>query len=144
MVDAGIEHAKQHPDDYSDQDYAAAEKVKMPVVIAKIDCVIHKELCNFQERIQAYPTLRLFVDGQPWHRGDYKGHRTILEMVEWLYYVEEEHKELLAGEGEVGERVRSLHKAHEGRSNLYHFRSQYCSILIMYSHSPSFTIFVPR
>jgi len=115
MVDAGVDHSKDHPDDYSDEDYKAAEKIQMPVVIAKVDCVIHAEFCNLNERIQAYPTLRLFVDGKRWHKGDYNGHRTILEMVEWLYYVEEEHKQLLSAEGdELGDRVRTLHTAHEG------------------------------
>jgi len=116
MVDAGIEHARNHPDDYSKEDYDAAGKIQMPVVIAKVDCVQHPDLCNNKEQIQAYPTLRLFVDGKPWYKGDYRGHRTILEMVEWLYYVEEEHKKLLVGEaGEMGDEIRTLHKVHEGR-----------------------------
>ena len=118
MVDAGMEHEKVHPDDYSDEDYEAAAKVKMPVLIGKVDCVVHQELCNFDERIQAYPTLRLFVDGKPWQAGDYNGHRTVLEMVEWLFYMEEQHKEMLALEdGTQGEQVRTLHKAHESRSD---------------------------
>lgn len=114
MVDAGVEHQKQHPEDYTEEDYEAAEKVQMPVIIAKVDCVDHQELCNQQERIAAYPTLRLFVDGKPWQGGDYKGHRTIIEMVEWLYHVEEQHKELMGEDGERGDQVRTLHKAHEG------------------------------
>jgi thiol-disulfide isomerase/thioredoxin len=81
MVDAGVEHQKNHPDDYSEEDYEAAEKVKAPVIVAKIDCVDHQALCNRQEMIAAYPTLRLFVDGKAWRGGDYKGHRTIIEMV---------------------------------------------------------------
>jgi len=36
--------------------------------------------------------LRLFVDGERWKGGDYRGHRTVLEMVEWLLWVEEQHK----------------------------------------------------
>lgn len=113
MVDAA-EHNKDHEEDYTSEDYSAAEKVELPVVIAKIDCVVHSQLCNIDERIQAYPTLRLFVDGKPWQGGDYNGHRTILEMVEWLYHVEEQHKSMLTEEGERGEITRTLHKAHEG------------------------------
>ena len=128
MVDAGLDHSKDHPDDYSDEDYKAAEKIQMPVVIAKMDCVIYAEFCNLNERIQAYPTLRLFVDGKRWHKGDYNGHRTILEMVEWLYYVEEEHKQLLSAEGdELGDRVRTLHTAHEGMLLLSRSREGFAS-----------------
>jgi thiol-disulfide isomerase/thioredoxin len=136
MADAGIDHSKDHPDDYSEEDYEAAEKVQMPVVIAKVDCVVHVDLCNFQQRIQAYPTLRLFVDGQPWHKGDYNGHRTILEMVEWLYYVEEEHKQLLSAQGdETGDRVRLLHTAHAGMC--YHCCKTrgFCVVFTWYSKS---------
>ena len=124
MVDAGEAHAKIHGEDYTDEDYEAAEKVTMPVVIAKIDCVDHQSLCNFEERISAYPTLRLFVDGKRWHGGDYNGHRTVLEMVEWLYHVEEQHKDLLGQDSAVGDSVRTLHKAHEGTHAMNRKRSQ--------------------
>lgn len=117
MVDAGVQHQKNHLEDYSEQDFEAAEKVTMPVVITKIDCVDHQTLCNLEERIAAYPTLRLFVDGERWQGGDYQGHRTVIEMVEWLYHVEEQHKELLSDEEGRGEQVRTLHKAHEGTSS---------------------------
>jgi hypothetical protein len=100
---------KLHPEDYTDEDYEAAQKVELPVMIAKMDCVIHKKVCNQDENIRAYPTLRLFVDGKPWKGGDYQGHRTIIEMVEWLFFVEEElGKELDGSE-------RQLHVAHQGK-----------------------------
>ncbi|KAL3942079.1 MAG: hypothetical protein SGBAC_003675 [Bacillariaceae sp.] len=111
MVDAGeaLGNEIPHPDDYSEQDYLRAKRLQMPVVVAKIDCVSHPRVCNEQQQIRAYPTLRLFVDGEPWKAGDYHGHRTITDMVEWLYYAEEQHKELLdAG----SEHVRTLHEAH--------------------------------
>eukprot|EP00934_Nitzschia_sp_Nitz4_P007342 Nitzschia sp. Nitz4//scaffold127_size64804//42137//43862//NITZ4_006182-RA/size64804-augustus-gene-0.60-mRNA-1//-1//CDS//3329534768//7332//frame0 len=120
MVDAGEHLGNQHPEDYSQSDLDAAERVKMPVVIAKIDCVTHPMVCNQQETIRAYPTLRLFVDGEQWQGGDYRGHRTVLEMVEWLYYVEEQHMEILQKEGTLGDKFRTLHIAHEGARERLH------------------------
>lgn len=114
MTDAG-EHLAKHMEDYTEKDYETAEKVKQPVIIAKIDCVSHQELCNVQEDIRAYPTLRLFVDGEPWRGGDYHGHRTILEMVEWLFFVEEQHRERLEKSGALGETTRKLHQAHASK-----------------------------
>jgi thiol-disulfide isomerase/thioredoxin len=90
--------------DYTEEDYQAAEKVEQPVVIAKVDCVTHHDLCQ-EQSIQAYPTLRLFVDGEQWQGGDYRGHRTILELVEWLYFVEEQFVS--------DENLRNLHHAHQ-------------------------------
>ncbi|CAJ1965835.1 unnamed protein product [Cylindrotheca closterium] len=111
MIDAGeaLGNEIPHPDDYSEEDYLRAKRMQMPVVIAKIDCVTNQKVCNEQEQIRAYPTLRLFVDGEPWKAGDYRGHRTITDMVEWLYYTEEKHKQLLDGGAEA---VRTLHEAH--------------------------------
>ena len=121
MVDAGNALAEEngdpplHLDDYSEEDYAAAKRLQMPVVIAKLDCVSHHDVCNQQEEIRAYPTLRLFVDGEPWKGGDYRGHRTVVEMVEWLYYAEEQHKKLMEDEDmpeEDQRAARTLHQAH--------------------------------
>lgn len=95
----------QHPDDYTDAEFEEAQKVKLPVAIAKIDCVENNDVCSQQENIRAYPTLRLFVDGVSYSGGDYHGHRTVLEMVEWLYFIEEKF--------EKDDRVRSLHLAHQ-------------------------------
>ena len=79
-----VEGQRQQDDDhnYSDEDFEHAVKVNIPVIIAKVDCVDHKFLCNQQEKIRAYPTLRLFIDGATLDLGgsDYKGHRTILEV----------------------------------------------------------------
>ena len=107
--------AEQHQ--YSDEDYDHALKVNLPVAIAKVDCVTHKNVCNQQENIMAYPTLRLFIDGKVWGSGsDYKGHRTVMEMVDWLVHVEEEHKKILEDQGTTGEFARKLHSAHESKS----------------------------
>jgi hypothetical protein len=92
-------------------------------MIARMDCVTHPKVCLGQD-IRAYPTLRLFVDGKRWKGGDYRGHRTVLEMVEWLYFVEEQHK------GHMSEDERQLHIAHQGtyfRSLIRSLRSMYCS-----------------
>jgi hypothetical protein len=104
MADTGEKLGKLHPEDYTDADYEAAEKVELPVMIGKVDCVTNHEVCQ-KEDIRAYPTLRLFVDGEPWSGGDYRGHRTLLEMVEWLYFVEEQVQK--------DENLRQLHVAHQ-------------------------------
>lgn len=76
---------------YTQEDIDHALKVERPVVIAKVDCVEHQQLCMDSD-IRAYPTLRLFVDGKQYEKGDYYGHRTIVEFTDWLTAVEEEHK----------------------------------------------------
>jgi len=89
------------------------------VQIAKVDCVQHNSLCNEYD-VRSYPTLRLFIDGQPWKElfkddkgnklknignSDYEGHRTVLEMVEWLHHIEQQI--------EKDESAHTLHLAHE-------------------------------
>jgi len=83
------EYGHVHPDEVSEEEYEEAMKVELPVMIGKVDCVMHKEMC-FQQQIWAYPTLRLFIEGRP--AADYKGDRTVLEMIHWLSAVEEAHK----------------------------------------------------
>jgi len=87
-VDQLFEHQEKEYD-YTDQEYQDALKVEMPVMVAKIDCVQHKDLCT-EDQIWAYPTLRLFVNGEP--VSEYHGDRTVLEMIHWLGKQEEEHK----------------------------------------------------
>jgi thioredoxin-like negative regulator of GroEL len=89
LVDEEIHDSQKKHSDYSKEEYNEALKVKLPVMVAKVDCVVHKDLC-FQQQIWAYPTLRLFINGFP--AADYKGDRTVLEMVHWLAHVEEQHK----------------------------------------------------
>ena len=57
----------------------------------------------------AYPTLRLFVDGERWRAGDYRGHRTVVEMADWLQQVEDKHKEELSDE--TNRKVQLAHQA---------------------------------
>ena len=135
MIDAGkdaggaVGHHDQHADDYDDADYVLAQQTAAPVVVAKLDCVAHPDVCRQQEFIRAYPTLRLFVDGKAFARGasDYQGHRTISEMITWLQYMEEQYSNMLKDDDNDGnengddnsdsaqrEKARKLHAAHEG------------------------------
>ena len=84
-VDEKFEHLEEGHD-YTQEEYQDALKVEIPVMVAKIDCVVHSDLC-FQNGIGAYPTLRLYVEGIA--AADYHGDRTVLEMVHWLALVEE-------------------------------------------------------
>lgn len=52
-----------------------------------MDCVEQSTLCREQD-IRAYPTLRLFVNGEPFDDGEYEGHRTVLDMVQYLNMAE--------------------------------------------------------
>lgn len=98
------------------------------VTIAKIDCgnVNNSDVCN-EHDIKAYPTLRLFIDGNPWRElftsssssssssssngsdSDYTGHRTILEMIEWLHFVEQQVQDDASS--------RTFHIAHKAARN---------------------------
>lgn len=75
--------------EYSDEDYKAAVDVEKPVLIGKVDCVDHHDLC-LKRGIRAYPTLKFFVDAQ--EKGDYRGHRTVVEMAHFIEAMEKEHK----------------------------------------------------
>ena len=107
MTDVAEHIVDQREHDYSDEELAHARKVELPVLIAKVDCVLHKDICMSQS-LMAYPTLRLFVDGERWQGGDYRGHRTVAEMADWLQQVEDKHKEDLDDETK-----RNVKLAHE-------------------------------
>lgn len=81
------EHHVNHG--YSDDEYQAAVGVELPVLIGKVDCVQHDALCN-THNIRAYPNLKFFVDGKV--KGDYQGHRTVVEMAHFIEQMEKEHK----------------------------------------------------
>jgi len=87
IVDKDIEQANRDVD-WTDEEYEHAIKVALPVMIAKVDCVLHPVLCS-QQNIMAYPTLKLFVDGEQ-HGADYRGHRTIIDFTDYLATVEED------------------------------------------------------
>ena len=84
-----IVNSKEHT--YSEDEYGHAIRVELPVLVGKVDCVQHPQFCRSQ-MIMAYPTLRLFVDGEVWRGGDYRGHRTVAEMADYLKQVEDLHK----------------------------------------------------
>lgn len=88
MYDANEESVEEGGDEYGEQELRDAEALDVPVVIAKVDCVEQSTLCREQD-IRAYPTLRLFVNGKPFYDGEYRGHRTVLDMVQYLKMVEE-------------------------------------------------------
>lgn len=94
MTDVAEDLVHEHGEgrDYSEEDIEHARRVHLPVMVAKIDCVVEKTLC-MQEGIMGYPTLRLFVDGKRWKGGDYRSHRTVVQMTDWLQQVEDAHKE---------------------------------------------------
>lgn len=73
---------------YSEEEYHAAAKLHLPVVVAKVDCVQHKDFCASQG-IHAYPTLRLFVDGKV--AGNYMMDRTIQTFTNFLSTVEQDY-----------------------------------------------------
>ena len=77
-------------------------------MIAKVDCVDHAALCR-QQGIMAYPTLRLFVDGERWRAGDYRGDRTIIQMTDYLRQIEDTHKSELEKDGQM-----NVELAHKG------------------------------
>ena len=64
-------------------------KLKLPVMIAKVDCVEHHDLC-VTHNIMSYPTLRLFVNGEPYAKGDYRGQRYLMDMIQYIRKAEEE------------------------------------------------------
>lgn len=97
MADVSENIVDQREHDYSEEELEHAKRVELPVMIAKVDCVAHRDVC-MKENLMAYPTLRLFVDGVRWQGGDYRGHRTVVEMADWLQQVEDKHKEDLGDE----------------------------------------------
>jgi hypothetical protein len=71
-----------------------------------VDCVVNHDFCKKQD-IRAYPTIRLFVKGEQFEGGDYRGHRTVLDMVQYLRNGEK----LLETEGKIS--LESLSNAFE-------------------------------
>jgi protein disulfide-isomerase-like protein len=64
---------------------AFAEKMaidEMPVSVIKVDCISNRNLCTDQ-KIQAFPMLRLFKDGKPMPP-DYRSDRTVDALTEFI------------------------------------------------------------
>ena len=112
---------------YSDEDYAAAVAVELPVFIGKVDCVEHRELCVERE-IRAYPTLKFFVDGD--EKGDYLGHRTVVEMAHFIESMELEHKGKKEGEDVRSSATKGGEFFEEFFLVMYIFRPPYFSVCL--------------
>lgn len=64
---------------------AFAEKMaieEMPVSVIKVDCTTNRDLC-MEQKIQAFPMLRLFKHGQP-QPPDYRSDRTVEAFTEFV------------------------------------------------------------
>lgn len=83
MNDATNEMVEEPQEDYEEQALHEAEALSIPVLIAKVDCVTNHMLC-LKNEIAAYPTLRLYVNGEPFEQGDYRGHRTVMDFIQFL------------------------------------------------------------
>lgn len=65
-----VEDTVEQPEteDYSTEEYEKAKQLKFPALIAKVDCVAHHVFCQ-EQRVQGYPTLSLFVNGERYKVG---------------------------------------------------------------------------
>jgi hypothetical protein len=75
--------------DWTDEEFTVAHKLEIPVMIAKVDCVLHQDLCR-RFNVRAYPSLQLFVGGKL--EDDYQGHRTVMDMELRWYEEMKRHK----------------------------------------------------
>jgi len=116
MTDVAESIVDKREHDYSDEELQHAIKVELPVMIAKVDCVDHHDFCQ-KQRIMAYPTLRLFVNGERWKGGDYRGHRTVVDMADYLKQVEDAHKTEIDSDKEKN--VELVHKGTSQRLSLF-------------------------
>jgi thiol-disulfide isomerase/thioredoxin len=77
-----------------------------PVSIIKVDCVENRDLC-MEQKIQAFPSLRMFKDGQP-APPDYRSDRTVDAFTEFV-------KQFLAVDQQVAAMDAATREAHEIR-----------------------------
>jgi len=75
----------RHSED--EEEFDEAKKLKMPVLIAKMDCVEYENYCD-EQGVDGYPTLKLYVNGDTKLGGEYEGDRTILDFVQALIELE--------------------------------------------------------
>ena len=85
---------------------------EIQVEIAKVDCVTNRNLCSSQ-RIMAFPTLRLFKDGQIF-APDYKGDRTVAALKEFAKSKLELEEKMKEWHPKRRERIESQNKEHPG------------------------------
>jgi protein disulfide-isomerase-like protein len=82
------------------------EKEQLPVSVITVDCVENRDLC-FQQKIQAFPLMRLFKHGQP-QSPDYRSDRTVDAFVDFI-------KERLSHDEQIALMHPDEKKAHEER-----------------------------
>ena len=90
IVDQYMEEKGLDAHQYSDEEYEQAVNFMAPVLVTKVDCNSHPSVC-LDQRVRVYPTMRIFVNGEA--KGDYDGHRTVMELVHWINHIEAEHRE---------------------------------------------------
>lgn len=90
IVDAYMEEKNVEDGQYSDEEYEQAVNFMAPVLVTKVNCNKHPDLCR-EQQVRLYPTMRIFVEGKA--EGDYDGHRTVMELVHWISHIEAEHRE---------------------------------------------------
>ncbi|KAL7553594.1 hypothetical protein ACHAWF_016897 [Thalassiosira exigua] len=90
LVDEHLKELNIGDDDFSEDEYESLVNRLAPVLITKLDCSAHPLICKDQN-VKAYPTLRIFVDGEA--ANDYNGHRTVMELVLWLKHIEAMYRE---------------------------------------------------
>lgn len=83
-----------------------AESKGLTTSIIKVDCVENRELC-MEHKIQAFPSLKLFVDGKP-QPPDYRNDRTVDAFMEFL-------KQRVAVDEQVARMDKETREAHETR-----------------------------
>jgi len=95
---------------YNEEELQHVKRVELPVAIAKLDCSRYPDICE-QQHLSVFPTLRLFVGGKKWHTPDYRGHRTVIDMTDWLQQIEDKYREDLGYDEDEG--TRKLVKAYD-------------------------------
>ena len=55
--------------EYSQEEYDEAKQVAVPVLVGQVDCVEHHTFCS-ESGIRAYPTVKLFANGEPYRGGE--------------------------------------------------------------------------
>jgi len=74
--------------EYTEEEYEEAKHLAVPVLVGQVDCVEHHVFCN-QQGIRAYPTVKLFVNGEPFKGGEYHGHRTVVNLIQFVELAEQ-------------------------------------------------------
>jgi hypothetical protein len=81
---------RMHSQDYKEEDYQYAKALELPVLIGKVDCVVHHDLCG-REQISGFPTVRLYINGER-YKTDYWGHRDVYNLMMFLKIAEDNVK----------------------------------------------------